>query len=157
MALSSARGQDLSGLVKSRQRNYYGTESFDKEDPEKLVKLPHFGICRTSCFYPFFVTVFLFPLNEFLRKIGHEPIYILMFIGRTGSIKSTEAALTTKEESKHIRKKCWIGIQIWPERFTMYVKRSSENIWLFWCLLCSTYTVILLSMCKAYVLMYSNP
>lgn len=51
MALSSARGQDLSGLVKSRQRNYYGTESSDKEDSEKLVKLPHFGICRTSCFY----------------------------------------------------------------------------------------------------------
>ena len=53
-----------------------------------------------------FVTVFLFPLNEFLRKIGHEPMYLLMFIGRTGSMKSTEAALTTKEESKHIRTKC---------------------------------------------------
>lgn len=63
MALSSACGQDLSGLVKSRQRNYYGTENSDKEDPEKLVKLP----------LPFFVTVFLFPLNEFLRKIRHEP------------------------------------------------------------------------------------
>lgn len=53
MALSSACGQDLSGLVKSKQRNYYGTESSDKEDPEKLVKLPHCGICRTSCFYLF--------------------------------------------------------------------------------------------------------
>ncbi|MBR5221248.1 MAG: DUF927 domain-containing protein, partial [Clostridia bacterium] len=37
--------------------------------------------------------VFLSPLNEFLRQVGHEPKFILTLLGRTGSMKSTVAAL----------------------------------------------------------------
>jgi hypothetical protein len=45
--------------------------------------------------YPCLALVFLSPLNEFLRQIGHEPKFILTLLGRTGSMKSTVAALMT--------------------------------------------------------------
>lgn len=48
---------------------------------------------------------------SFSGRSDTNPIYLLMFIGRTGSMKSTEAALTTKEESKHIRTKCGTGFR----------------------------------------------
>lgn len=42
---------------------------------------------------PCLALVFLSPLNEFLRQVGHEPKFILTLLGRTGSMKSTVAAL----------------------------------------------------------------
>ncbi len=43
--------------------------------------------------YPCLALVFLSPLNEFLQQVGHEPKFILTLLGRTGSMKSTVAAL----------------------------------------------------------------
>ncbi len=43
--------------------------------------------------YPCLASVFLAPLNEFLKQVGYEPKYILTLIGRSGSKKSTLAAL----------------------------------------------------------------
>lgn len=42
---------------------------------------------------PFIAQVFLTPLNEFLRQGGHEPAFVLNYVGRTQSRKSTLAAL----------------------------------------------------------------
>ena len=43
--------------------------------------------------YPCLAQVFLSPLNEFLRLASYEPKFILTLVGRTGSMKSTLAAL----------------------------------------------------------------
>lgn len=43
--------------------------------------------------YPCLALVFLSPLNEFLRLASYEPKFILTLVGRTGSMKSTLAAL----------------------------------------------------------------
>ena len=79
--------------LKGKQRNYYGAEGFVKEDAEKLVKLLSCSMMPDEVLLPCLATVFLSPLNEFLRQIGHEPKYLLTLIGRTGSMKSTVAAL----------------------------------------------------------------
>ena len=79
--------------LKGKQRNYYGAEGFVKEDAEELVKLLSCGMMPDEVLLSCLATVFLSPLNEFLRQIGHEPKYLLTLIGRTGSMKSTVAAL----------------------------------------------------------------
>ena len=79
--------------LKGKQRNYYGAEGFVKEDAEELVKLLSCSMMPDEVILPCLATVFLSPLNEFLRQIGHEPKYLLTLIGRTGSMKSTVAAL----------------------------------------------------------------
>ncbi len=79
--------------LKGKQRNYYGAEGFVKEDAEELVKLLSCGMMPDEVLLPCLATVFLSPLNEFLRQIGHEPKFLLTLIGRTGSMKSTVAAL----------------------------------------------------------------
>lgn len=76
-----------------KQRNYCGIDRFTKEDAEELVRLLHSGIMPDEVLLPCIATVFLSPLNEFLRQIGHEPKFLLTLIGRTGSMKSTVAAL----------------------------------------------------------------
>lgn len=79
--------------LKGKQRNYYGAEGFVKEDAEELVKLLSCGMMPDEVLLSCLATVFLSPLNEFLRQIGHEPKFLLTLIGRTGSMKSTVAAL----------------------------------------------------------------
>lgn len=79
--------------LKGKQRNYYGAEGFVKEDAEELVKLLSCSMMPDEVLLPCLATVFLSPLNEFLRQIGHEPKFLLTLIGRTGSMKSTVAAL----------------------------------------------------------------
>lgn len=79
--------------LKGKQRNYYVAEGFVKEDAEELVKLLSCSMMPDEVLLPCLATVFLSPLNEFLRQIGHEPKYLLTLIGRTGSMKSTVAAL----------------------------------------------------------------
>ena len=79
--------------LKGKQRNYYGAEGFVKEDAEELVKLLSCSMMPEEVLLPCLATVFLSPLNEFLRQIGHEPKFLLTLIGRTGSMKSTVAAL----------------------------------------------------------------
>ena len=79
--------------LKGKQRNYYGAEGFVKEDAEELVKLLSCGMMPDEVLLSCLATVFLSPLNEFLRQIEHEPKYLLTLIGRTGSMKSTVAAL----------------------------------------------------------------
>lgn len=79
--------------LKGKQRNYYGAEGMSREDAEDLVKLLSGGMMPDEVLLPCLATAFLSPLNEFLRQIGHEPKYLLTLIGRTGSMKSTVAAL----------------------------------------------------------------
>ncbi len=79
--------------LKGKQRNYYGAEGMSREDAEDIVKLLSCSLMPDEVLLPCLATVFLSPLNEFLRQIGHEPKFLLTLIGRTGSMKSTVAAL----------------------------------------------------------------
>lgn len=79
--------------LKGKQRNYYDAEGMSREDAEDIVKLLSCSLMPDEVLLPCLATVFLSPLNEFLRQIGHEPKFLLTLIGRTGSMKSTVAAL----------------------------------------------------------------
>ena len=79
--------------LKGKQRNYYGAEGMSREDAEDIVKLLSCSLMPDEVLLPCLATIFLSPLNEFLRQIGHEPKFLLTLIGRTGSMKSTVAAL----------------------------------------------------------------
>ena len=79
--------------LKGKQRNYYGAEGMSREDAEDIVKLLSCSLMPDEVLLPCLATVFISPLNEFLRQIGHEPKFLLTLIGRTGSMKSTVAAL----------------------------------------------------------------
>ena len=52
-----------------------------------------FGVAAPEIIYPAISLVFLSPLNEFLRQSGYEPSFVLYYLGRTQSHKSTLAAL----------------------------------------------------------------
>ena len=50
-------------------------------------------VAPSEILYPMLAFTFLTPLNHFLKKAGHEPKFALFLIGKTGSRKSTLAAL----------------------------------------------------------------
>lgn len=52
------------------------------------------GVAKNEILHPLLAVNFLAPLHEFLKQAGFEPTPLLAVIGRTGSKKSTLAALT---------------------------------------------------------------
>ena len=72
-----------------KQKAYCGANNCKQEDVVYLQVdfIPHLVML------PCLALVCLSPLNEFLRRGGCEPKFILSLIGRTGSMKSTVAAL----------------------------------------------------------------
>ena len=79
--------------MKGKQRNYRGTDTCTEDDLRKLFCFLRSNLMPDEIILPCIALVFLSPLNEFLRQIGHEPKFLLTLIGRTGSMKSTVAAL----------------------------------------------------------------
>lgn len=79
--------------LQGKQRSYCAANAFEEQDLCYLAVFLDSGFIPLEILYPCLALVFLSPLNSFLRKIGHEPKFILALIGRTGSMKSTIAAL----------------------------------------------------------------
>ncbi len=79
--------------MKGKQRNYRGADTCTEDDLRKLFCFLRSDLMPDEIILPCIALVFLSPLNEFLRQIGHEPKFLLTLIGRTGSMKSTVAAL----------------------------------------------------------------
>ncbi len=52
-----------------------------------------FNVADKRIVLPFIAHAFLTPLNEFLKQAGYEPSFVLNYVGRTQSRKSTLAAL----------------------------------------------------------------
>lgn len=75
-----------------KQQNYF-LAPVEDADCTSLVSLLRGDCLPAQIAYPCLALVFLSPLNEFLHRIGHEPKFILTLLGRTGSMKSTVAAL----------------------------------------------------------------
>lgn len=76
-----------------KQQNYRKASSCADIDLACLYGLLETDIIPKEVMYPCLALVFLSPLNEFLKQVGHEPKFLLTLIGRTGSMKSTVAAL----------------------------------------------------------------
>lgn len=72
----------------------YGMErSFNQQDLEETVQLLHKPPAAEEVFWPLLAFAFLSPLNHFLEMAGHIPNFVMLLQGRTGTRKSTLAAL----------------------------------------------------------------
>ena len=76
-----------------KQKAYCGADKCEQDDIAYLAGFLQVDFIPHSVMLPCLSLVFLSPLNEFLRRAGCEPKFILSLIGRTGSMKSTVAAL----------------------------------------------------------------
>lgn len=72
----------------------YGMERYcDETDISSALSLLNSGMAPDEILYPMTAFAFLSPLNHFLKLAGHEPKFVLFLVGKTGSRKSTLAAL----------------------------------------------------------------
>lgn len=76
-----------------KQKAYCGANTCKQEDVAYLNGFLQVDFIPHPVMLPCLALVFLSPLNEFLLRGGCEPKFILSLIGRTGSMKSTVAAL----------------------------------------------------------------
>ena len=81
--------------LQGKQKRYFLEPTVGEVDYAELAGFFRHNLIPMEVSYPCLALVFLSPLNEFLRQIGHEPKFILTLLGRTGSMKSTVAALMT--------------------------------------------------------------
>lgn len=72
---------------------YSMTEKCTDEDVKVLASLLECKLAPPEILYPLLAYVFLSPLIEFLRHAGCIPKFVLFLVGKTGSRKSTLAAL----------------------------------------------------------------
>ncbi len=79
--------------LQGKQKNYESGQYLKENDMIILRSLLDSYLAPKEILYPCLATVFLSPLNEFLKQVGFEPKFILTLVGRSGSKKSTLAAL----------------------------------------------------------------
>ena len=79
--------------LSGKQKGYCGADKCKQQDVVYLAGFLQVDFIPHPVMLPCLALVFLSPLNEFLRRAGCEPKFILSLIGRTGSMKSTVAAL----------------------------------------------------------------
>lgn len=72
---------------------YHMGEAASELDLSILARLLTAGPVIEGILFPLLALVFLSPLNHFLKLAGCEPKFVLFLIGRTGTRKSTLAAL----------------------------------------------------------------
>ena len=72
---------------------YYLSEQCTDEDVKTLASLMECKLVPADILYPLLAYIFLSPLIEFLRRAGCVPKFVLFLVGKTGSRKSTLAAL----------------------------------------------------------------
>lgn len=78
-----------------KQRNYFLEPITEDTDFAEIIGFLRLDLIPREISLPCLALVFLSPLNEFLKQTGHEPKFILTLLVRTGSMKSTIAALMT--------------------------------------------------------------
>ena len=72
---------------------YYLSKQCTDEDVKTLASLMECKLVPPDILYPLLAYIFLSPLIEFLRRGGCVPKFVLFLVGKTGSRKSTLAAL----------------------------------------------------------------
>ncbi len=76
-----------------KMSGYGMRREYTEEDVKVLIEMLSGKLVPNSILYPLLAFVFLSPLTSFLREIGCEPKTVPILLGRTGSKKSTLAAL----------------------------------------------------------------
>lgn len=79
--------------LEDKLRRYGMERSFTQQDLEIAVELLRNPPAVKEVFWPLLAFAFLSPLNHFLEMAGHVPNFVLLLQGRTGTRKSTLAAL----------------------------------------------------------------
>ncbi|MGN0998201.1 MAG: hypothetical protein ACI4PO_01455 [Faecousia sp.] len=79
--------------LEDKLRRYGMERSFTQQDLEETVQLLRKPPASEEVFWPLLAFVFLSPLNHFLEMAGHVPNFVMLLQGRTGTRKSTLAAL----------------------------------------------------------------
>ena len=83
----------LNVTLKGKLRYYCGERNWSKTDLHTSKLLYTMPPARKEIIHPLLAFAFLTPLNEFLRQAGCMPKFTLFLTGRTGTRKSTIAAL----------------------------------------------------------------
>ena len=83
----------LNVVLKGKLQHYSGEQTYDVEDILAVQDLYHKPPAPAHVMHPLIALTFLTPLNEFLRQAGCMPKFVLFLTGRTGTRKSTLAAL----------------------------------------------------------------
>lgn len=79
--------------LEDKLRRYGMERSFTRQDLEIAVELLRNPPAAEEVFWPLLAFAFLSPLNHFLEMAGHVPSFVMLLQGRTGTRKSTLAAL----------------------------------------------------------------
>ncbi len=79
--------------LQGKLKNYRTEDGVTDKDRHKIKDLVSSSFIPRSVLLPCLALVFLSPLNSMLDKAGYEPKFIMLLVGRTGSMKSTVAAL----------------------------------------------------------------
>ena len=85
--------EKLNVVLKGKLQHYSGEQTYDIEDILAVQDLYHKPPAPAHIMQPLVAFTFLTPLNEFMRQAGCMPKFVLFLTGRTGTRKSTLAAL----------------------------------------------------------------
>ena len=83
---------DCSVALPGKMNGYFMEYSYDMTDIQVAASLLH-QLVPEEILFPLLAFTFLSPLNHFLKHAGCEPKFVLFLVGKTGSRKSTLAAL----------------------------------------------------------------
>ncbi|MDP4153269.1 MAG: DUF927 domain-containing protein [Bacillota bacterium] len=86
--------KDIDVKLEGRLSNYH----LPGENPDEYARavkdsMKLFNVAPQHIIFPLLAFTFLSPLNEFLKQAGHEPKFVYFLMGKTGTGKSTLAAL----------------------------------------------------------------
>ena len=84
---------DCSVALPGKMNGYFMEHSYDMTDIQVAALLLHQPLVPEEILFPLLAFTFLSPLNHFLKRAGCEPKFVLFMVGKTGSRKSTLAAL----------------------------------------------------------------
>ena len=84
---------DLAVNLPTKLGGYFLSDRCTDDDVKTLASLLECKLVSPDILYPLVAYIFLSPLIEFLRHAGCVPKFVLFLVGKTGSRKSTLAAL----------------------------------------------------------------
>lgn len=79
--------------LQGKLQGYRMERDYELLDIQTAAYLLHAAPVRDEIMFPLLAFTFLSPLNHFLKTAGCEPKFVLFLVGKTGSRKSTLAAL----------------------------------------------------------------
>lgn len=85
--------RQISVELQGKLKNYSLSNKFSQDDLIYLSAMLENSFAAQNVMLPLLAVTFLCPLNHFLKIAGYEPKFVTAIIGKTGSRKSTLAAL----------------------------------------------------------------